>query len=315
MPHLPPSPSNVASFNAALAAAGTHLSRPSSPNSIHSSSSAIFERDIEALPLPSLTLNHKPSKLSHPPHGTALDNSVPAVLDDAVEALSAMSNEPFQLDEVEIEAPAASASPAIGRQSSRPPPTTLSRSSSPSSPARDAFGQVSPPILSQLGGSTPATQSSTDSIPTRPKMGTRISTGMVLPGGFPLHGAGELLTPDDEPAIEEVSADCYQANISLFLSLLSHRICRRPRIVVASLTSPITISSSPSQRPSLPSTTLPPVRSRQITFPALSVLKSQCLLHHLQAQNTSPAGRVRKLKLVNGNVKDLVKVWSRGLRV
>lgn len=208
LPHLPPSPSNIASFNAALAASGTHLSRPSSPNSIHSSSSAIFERDIEALPIPSLSLSHKPSRLSHPSHGSALDHTVPAVLDDAVEALTSTSNEPFQLDDVEIEAPAASATPAVGRQTSagRPPPGSLNQSPSSGSPTHDAFGAVSPPITSQLGGSsTTGTQSPTDLLPARPKMAPRISTGPMLPGGFPLHGAGELATPDGNEQIEEVS--------------------------------------------------------------------------------------------------------------
>ncbi|WWC86115.1 uncharacterized protein L201_000986 [Kwoniella dendrophila CBS 6074] len=119
-----------------------HLSsRPSSPSSIHSSGSAIFERDIEFPPVSSLslnpnpthqqqqhTLNHKSSRLSHLSHGSTLDHTVPAVLDDAVEALTASNN----IDEnglsrgfegLEIEAPAPSITSAgtgtgMARQSS-----------------------------------------------------------------------------------------------------------------------------------------------------------------------------------------------------
>ncbi|ORY20674.1 hypothetical protein BCR39DRAFT_555005 [Naematelia encephala] len=164
-----------------------HLSRPSSPASIHSSSSAIFERDIELPAVASLSLNttpqqglnHKSSRL-HMTHGSALDHTVPAVLDDAVEALANSK------DDLEIEAPAvgmARQSSAIGSRKalshSRSPSPISSRVSSPAQ---------SPPILGQLTtqlATQAATQHATQAAsPTRPAAPNRLSTGPHLPGAW-----------------------------------------------------------------------------------------------------------------------------------
>ncbi|WVQ85447.1 hypothetical protein IAT38_007612 [Cryptococcus sp. DSM 104549] len=155
-----------------------HLSRPSSPSSIHSSGSAIFERDIEQIPIASLSLNptphqphqlnHKSSRLSHLSHGSTLDHTVPAVLDDAVEALTLGGGTSRGLEGLEIEAPAPGAV-GMARQSSSSLPGTAgrklstgpagifsaqSRSPSPISVASRtsslASPAQSPPILAQL---------------------------------------------------------------------------------------------------------------------------------------------------------------------
>ncbi|WVQ62321.1 uncharacterized protein L199_000460 [Kwoniella botswanensis] len=163
-----------------------HLSRPSSPSSIHSSGSAIFERDIELPPVASLslnpnsthqqqhhTLNHKSSRLSHLSHGSALDHTVPTVLDDAVEALTAggLDGTSRGFEGLEIEAPAPAPVPStisvgMARQSSSSIPRKISsgprsgggnihsRSPSPISIASKTSSitspATSPPILGQL---------------------------------------------------------------------------------------------------------------------------------------------------------------------
>ncbi|WVR05773.1 hypothetical protein IAU60_002798 [Kwoniella sp. DSM 27419] len=223
---------------------GHHLSRPSSPSSIHSSGSAIFERDIEYPAVATLslnpnpsqghTLNHKSSRLSHLSHGSALDHTVPAVLDDAVEALTAGDGMSRGFDGLEIEAPASSSGVGMARQSSSslpvmtgrrvsggpamalhsrsPSPISVaSRTSSVASPAQ------SPPILSQLSGQQvmQATGAAGGSaIPsmgdagapagtTRPAMPQRMSTGPQVPGGWAFGGASQAPKTD---AIEEIGS-------------------------------------------------------------------------------------------------------------
>ncbi|KAK8865787.1 hypothetical protein IAR55_000934 [Kwoniella newhampshirensis] len=227
-----------------------HLSRPSSPSSIHSSGSAIFERDIELPPVaslslnpnpvPSHTLNHKASRLSHLSHGSALDHTVPAVLDDAVEALTAGDGLSRGFEGLEIEAPAPGATPVgMARQSSSSLPSmtggrkvsigpsaaalshSQSRSPSPISVASRgssvASPAQSPPIHAQLsaqqslqaistntmgkfGGSDPAKLSPTTSVP-RPVMAQRTSTGPQLPGGWAFgSGSAAPATEDKAPS-------------------------------------------------------------------------------------------------------------------
>lgn len=210
-----------------------HLSRPSSPSSIHSSTSAIFERDIEHPAVASLsinpntptphTLSHKASRLSQFSHGSPLDHTVPAVLDDAVEALTGAQGTSRGLEGLEIEAPSATGGFGMARQSSASlhgiagaqsrkvsgaggviqlgsrSPSPVSMGSRPSSGI--ASPAQSPPILSQLAthqaqqpqlASAPNENTNTSplslgsmggSVP-RPAMPNRMSTGPQLPGGW-----------------------------------------------------------------------------------------------------------------------------------
>ncbi|KAK4688896.1 hypothetical protein P7C73_g1211, partial [Tremellales sp. Uapishka_1] len=225
-----------------------HLaSRPSSPSSIHSSSSAIFERDIEAAPVASLTLNpanasnklnHKPSKLHALPHGSNLDHTVPAVLDDAVEALARDSGP--NAVELEIEAPSSSAAPHImARHSSTslagvggakkmspgpgdrsPSPISItSRTSGMSSPAQ------SPPIFGQVGSQPLGHDGSGSVSPVglRPTLGARLSTGPLLPGGWAQAFGGAKAGTEAKPAaspaaIDETPAQPPQAALPSHLS-------------------------------------------------------------------------------------------------
>ncbi|CAE6503856.1 unnamed protein product [Rhizoctonia solani] len=114
---------------------------PSSPTSINSSSSAIFERDIE-----------QPSFVSHAikdPHHISramtheLDAAVPSVLSAAISALNVGSEE-----DVSVIAPAQLNKPRLGHSRSPSPtarPALIERSSTgPSPPATDTSPALSP---------------------------------------------------------------------------------------------------------------------------------------------------------------------------
>ncbi|KAJ6538783.1 hypothetical protein DFH09DRAFT_1323456 [Mycena vulgaris] len=106
---------------------------PSSPTSVHSSSSAIFERDIEPLHLsPSLALGGKkdPHRIPRSKNTETLEASVPSVLDSAASVLASLSAD----DDVSVIGPA----PPVLRGASgfaSPIGSFRSRSPSPSSRA------------------------------------------------------------------------------------------------------------------------------------------------------------------------------------
>jgi hypothetical protein len=187
---------------------------------MNSSTSAIFERDIELPPVASLSLNPNASqsqtlshKKSHLSHGSNLDHTVPAVLDDAVEALSAGTSRGLEGLEIESPAPTGSAmgmarqlsnqNQVAGRKSSMTPGGALSRSPSPMSiPIGTASSRSpvsptrSPPILGQISTGNPVggTISPLDKSPSssfvetgnvpRPAMPGRMSTGPQVPGAW-----------------------------------------------------------------------------------------------------------------------------------
>jgi hypothetical protein len=185
---------------------------------MNSSTSAIFERDIELPPVASLSLNPNSSqsqtlshKKSHLSHGSNLDHTVPAVLDDAVEALSAGTSRGLEGLEIESPAPTGSAmgmarqlsNQVAGRKPSTTPGGALSRSPSPMSiPIGTASSRSpvsptrSPPILGQISTGNPVggTISPLDKSPSssfietgnvpRPSMPGRMSTGPQVPGAW-----------------------------------------------------------------------------------------------------------------------------------
>ncbi|EIN04602.1 hypothetical protein PUNSTDRAFT_146285 [Punctularia strigosozonata HHB-11173 SS5] len=128
---------------------------PSSPTSIHSSSSAIFERDVEPLPLPSLTPSTNPpvhaGGAPSPVHGgfdkqsihgpnphlmprgkatEQLEQSVPSVLDQAATLLTASG--PDEEDQIAVVTPATSGSIAASMLA----PSTSSIRTGPGMPER-----------------------------------------------------------------------------------------------------------------------------------------------------------------------------------
>ncbi|KAE9394477.1 hypothetical protein BT96DRAFT_186780 [Gymnopus androsaceus JB14] len=176
---------------------------PSSPTSVHSSSSAIFERDIEPLPTsPSNLLSpqshpvHTHHSSSHPPnphhiargHTTeSLEQSVPSVLDSAAEILAHMQNGPGGGDNLIVESPVAPrgrGGSRDGRSSGWASPRSVgsyrSRSPSPfgSSAGQGSLllsipsmpGQGSPPVTSSILNATAASPLSTSPSPPRPQL-------------------------------------------------------------------------------------------------------------------------------------------------
>ena len=201
---------------------GHHLSRPPSPSSVHSSTSAIFERDIELPAVASLSINpqqtqtlaHKQSRL-HLTHGSALDHTVPSVLDDAVQALAANDG---SVQSLEIEAPTAAGVPMARQASAGPlatsrtlssgPPGPASRSPSPPSAASSSIASpASPPTLSQL-----STQISTGNISSGGPSPTSVASSGSLPPFFgrppiakPPSSGAHVPTKADMPIPDEVS--------------------------------------------------------------------------------------------------------------
>uniref|UniRef100_A0A0W0EY22 Uncharacterized protein n=1 Tax=Moniliophthora roreri TaxID=221103 RepID=A0A0W0EY22_MONRR len=84
---------------------------PSSPTSVHSSSSAIFERDIEPIVSPSPPHSHDPHRIPRAKATEALEQSVPSVLDSAASILAGLQD--AQTDQVAVETPALLDSPTI----------------------------------------------------------------------------------------------------------------------------------------------------------------------------------------------------------
>ncbi|KAF8482300.1 hypothetical protein JB92DRAFT_3035691 [Gautieria morchelliformis] len=140
---LPPSPSRptqpLNSLSPNRPGSRSPTSIPSSPTSIRSSSSAIFERDIEtppnALPLPHHA-PHYPANPHRTPRSKAteqIEQSVPSVLAEAASALAA-SNDSSDISII-APAPASLSFSQAGSVGSRSPPMQ-SRSPSPSPSSR-----------------------------------------------------------------------------------------------------------------------------------------------------------------------------------
>ncbi|KAJ8085802.1 hypothetical protein PM082_004620 [Marasmius tenuissimus] len=139
---------------------------PSSPTSVHSSSSAIFERDIEPViaTSPSHQLHHSTSPSSHPPSVNPHriprvkleEQSVPSVLDSAAEILAGVQDEGDQM-QVAVEAPAMSML-TDGSAGGKSPMSFRSRSPSPGIPAAPAPGSL---LFSVPAGQSQSTQPST----------------------------------------------------------------------------------------------------------------------------------------------------------
>ncbi|KAF8751488.1 hypothetical protein RHS01_08158 [Rhizoctonia solani] len=125
-------------------------SMPSSPTSVHSSSSAIFERDIEQPSFVAHTIkdpHHISRAMTH-----ELDAAVPSVLSAAISALNVGSE-----DDVSVIAPAQLNKPRLGHSRSPSPtarpPFVERQSTGPSPPATDTSPpsprtkQAHPPLL------------------------------------------------------------------------------------------------------------------------------------------------------------------------
>ncbi|KAF8964591.1 hypothetical protein BDZ97DRAFT_1919011 [Flammula alnicola] len=108
---------------------------PSSPTSVRSSSSAIFERDIEPIvpPSPPSTHHHptNPHRIPRAKGTEQLEQSVPSVLDSAASILTGLEDVDVA-EQVAVVAPASSTFDAMGRSSGFASPIGSFRSRSPS---------------------------------------------------------------------------------------------------------------------------------------------------------------------------------------
>lgn len=206
-------------------------SMPSSPTSIHSSSSAIFERDIEVPPKSvlgaGLSPNHAPLA-NKDPHHTAraiahepLENAVPSVLTAAVAALGEYEGgskdaggsgqkRGMSFDEISVIAPVPlspnhwPASAATGGTGSK---YGLSRSPSPHSLPLPLPGAAMTSTTSS-GASTPGSSPSRmgsyqTTLPQRIANAAVASPGSptspIVPGAFPAPSINTSLTPATDP--------------------------------------------------------------------------------------------------------------------
>ncbi|OAX34179.1 hypothetical protein K503DRAFT_869088 [Rhizopogon vinicolor AM-OR11-026] len=171
---------------------------PSSPTSAHSSSSAIFERDIEPMHPPSPPSHSNPHRVSRAKGTEQLEHSVPSVLDSAASILAA---NPMEEDRISVVSPARDrdrlttsgfASPIGSLRSRSPSPTgraslllSIPNQQGPFSPVSfhsSAIGsgspqrlsiQTSPIILPAKQGPNTGNTSSKSSAP--PSIGTPVS--------------------------------------------------------------------------------------------------------------------------------------------
>ncbi|KAH0828836.1 hypothetical protein J3R83DRAFT_3306 [Lanmaoa asiatica] len=128
---------------------------PSSPTSAHSSSSAIFERDIEPIGPPSPPSSHPPNPHRIPrSKGTEqLEQSVPSVLDSAASILT--SSSPMEEDHIAVVTPARDRGRELRSGFASPIGSLRSRSPSPTS-GRSPARHRSSLLLSVPGSSSPS---------------------------------------------------------------------------------------------------------------------------------------------------------------
>ncbi|KAL0576426.1 hypothetical protein V5O48_005562 [Marasmius crinis-equi] len=145
----------------------------------HSSSSAIFERDIEPIISPSPPQLHPhavPAAASHPhnphriPRVKLEEQSVPSVLDSAAEILAGLQDEGDQM-QVAIEAPSVSML-SDGGAGGKSPMSLRSRSPSPGLSPASGTGSL---LLSLPAVQSPSSQPTTTTSPTRPSISTNIA--------------------------------------------------------------------------------------------------------------------------------------------
>ncbi|KAH7915497.1 hypothetical protein BJ138DRAFT_1109553 [Hygrophoropsis aurantiaca] len=159
---------------------------PSSPTSAHSSSSAIFERDIEPIGPPSPPTHHaNPHRIPRSKGTEQLEQSVPSVLDSAASVLTSSSN--LEDDHISVVAPARN-----GYRSGFASPigSLRSRSRSPSPTGRTSL------LLSCAGGSPPPLSPTQKlSIQTSPAVANPTITASSAPRKIPGRSSPSIGTP------------------------------------------------------------------------------------------------------------------------
>ncbi|KAF8552323.1 hypothetical protein OG21DRAFT_1477790 [Imleria badia] len=224
---------------------------PSSPTSAHSSSSAIFERDIEPIGPPSPPSSHPPNPHRIPrSKGTEqLEQSVPSVLDSAASILA--SSSPMEEDHIAVLTPARDRDRQIRSGFASPIGSLRSRSPSPTS-GRSPGRHRSSLLLSVPGSSSPSAPTALpllSSSPTREQQGRlTIQTSPPMPsppvGTAPAaRKAGKSSTSINTPT------SAYYSTLSSVESSPSTTVEQLP-LPIASPAQPIPIAHiQPAQQP------------------------------------------------------------------
>ncbi|KAF7376648.1 hypothetical protein MSAN_00081600 [Mycena sanguinolenta] len=207
---------------------------PSSPTSVHSSSSAIFERDIEPIhvsPIAPPGAKKDPHRIARSKNTEPLDQSVPSVLDSAASILTSMTSE--EGDSISVIAPAPLCSTGLLDQSTpalshprnpslhSPPPLPFRPPPSSAPPTARQFDPATP--LSSVGdnafnaGTTRAASSTsqankrlsfvsyTDLLSSTPTA-TQPLSALTSPAASPAHIPGVSIT---DPTVGVGSASAY----------------------------------------------------------------------------------------------------------
>ncbi|KAF8143324.1 hypothetical protein K438DRAFT_1876151 [Mycena galopus ATCC 62051] len=194
---------------------------PSSPTSVHSSSSAIFERDIEPIHIspvsPHANAKKDPHRTARSKNTEMLDQSVPSVLDSAASILTSMTSEDG--DSIAVIAPAPASSGGLlldqgmstGTQQHVAPSAPASPSSAPPT-ARQFDVNPTTPVSSVPGGTTSQANkrlsfvSYTDLLSSTPTA-TQPLSALTAPSTSPSHIPGVTIT--DPASTSSVGASAY----------------------------------------------------------------------------------------------------------
>ncbi|QRV92897.1 hypothetical protein RhiJN_20915 [Ceratobasidium sp. AG-Ba] len=190
--------SPIALSTARLAGNRSPNSIPSSPTSVHSSSSAIFERDIEQLASPHSAIRD--------PHHTAramtheLDAAVPSVLSSAINALN------LNEDDISVVAPAHASVSRIGHHMSRSPSPT----SRPPFMERQSTGPHLPGAFPSTSGANAPSPPASDVLPPALSPGPISPSSPLSPTTPPLPTA----RPRPRKSNPQLSTDTSQKRLS-----------------------------------------------------------------------------------------------------
>ncbi|KAJ8463543.1 hypothetical protein ONZ45_g17540 [Pleurotus djamor] len=245
---------------------------PSSPTSVHSSSSAIFERDIEPIPCPSPPHAHHPPNPHRIPRSKTtetIEQSVPSVLDAAASILASTS--PEDEDQISIVAPATNMENIRSRSSGFASPIGSFRSRSPSpmgSPGNRtslllSLPQVNPHSPSVVPLSAAALSSTTSPVSPIPLTPSQQSAAPSAPR--PIVQTQFPVSQDSTPAIITPTSAYFSTSSSVGTTESSPTTTTRehpPHALPTQLPSgsPLThpITQSPQRRSPSTSSTLPP---------------------------------------------------------
>ncbi|KAL0959410.1 hypothetical protein HGRIS_014658 [Hohenbuehelia grisea] len=260
---------------------------PSSPTSVHSSSSAIFERDVEPIPCPSPPHPHHPPNPHRIPRSKTtetIEQSVPSVLDSAAEILASLDNSQSMSDAISVVAPATHTSGFAS-----PIGSFRSRSPSPfGSPAHRASLLLSTHSPASIAGVSAASPVSPMSLPQSMSLSPSQqpqSPAPLGPNPRPTPTVQAQATPDVPPASGPIA--------------IPGSIESSPRRPVLEVPMHSVLSSSPSHQPSLMGSAFPvsplsisPLSSSHPPSPSHNASKRLSFMSYADLLSSTPASTI-----------------------